>query len=712
MKKFLLSLAVALSLVISARADYPVLSIRQFAQVSQDSLLVESLRSPYENDTITLVGMVAVPACVDASKNDFRPLLGGLNGSYVCILRDTNQLLPNFAGVSIIQTDTNNKESKIHSLKIGDIIKITVVVVPISGGGGFGGNNFPSRYRTPACIVLPGSQSNITVLGSQTPSFSYPKVTVSQFYQSTQFGQQYTIAEGAPLLRMPVTLENLTVFRNGGDVLLWEESSSTFIAMADLSGYFTVKQHRLNDSDYEVFIYGQKINKIRGYILPSTAFNQLQLFTIVPVFSNDVEAGPVPPNILGLTRSSDKLFPSSESSVTLNIVASQTVNEINSDSVLLFYSKNDEPFISINAQREGAGFTAEVPAQPNNTLIRYYTIVKDVKGVQARFPLSGTLHYWVKDGVTSIADILNPPNVPNSQMARNNFGVSVEGVVTTDTNDIRFGEVGRFITIQDSGNPYSALQVTTFNPLHPIFEFKRGDKVKISGKLTNTNNGWGVTTPTEYEVLSQDNNVEPIVIHADSLGTANANFSNLEQWRGMLVEVRDLTILDTNAKNGRNIGAFAVASFFNPIRQNAFNIETSIGRIRYTTFDTLISVWKREKPIIGHNISWVRGILSSNNQTYSIVPRTNDDFGKVASIEVDDTVIESAYPNPATSTVRLPFEINENAAISIIGTLGEVVYSGEITTSDFSVNTLPNGHYYAKIRTANHEYRCSFTVYK
>lgn len=410
MKKFLLSLAVALSLVISARADYPVLSIRQFAQVSQDSLLVESLRSPYENDTITLVGMVAVPPCVDASKNDFRPLLGGLNGSYVCILRDTNQLLPNFAGVSIIQTDTNNKESKIHSLKIGDIITITVVVVPISGGGGFGGNNFPSRYRTPACIVLPGSQSNITVLGSQTPSFSYPKVTVSQFYQSTLFGQQYTIAEGAPLLRMPVTLENLTVFRNGGDVLLWEESSSTFIAMADLSGYFTVKQHRLKDSDYEVFINGQKINKIRGYIVPSTAFNQLQLFTIVPVFPNDVDAGPFPPEILGLTRSSDKLFPSSESSVTLNIVASQTVNEINSDSVLLFYSKNDEPFISIKAQDEGAGFTAEIPPQSNNTLIRYYTIVKDVKGVQARFPLSGTLHYWVKDGVTTIADILNPPD--------------------------------------------------------------------------------------------------------------------------------------------------------------------------------------------------------------------------------------------------------------------------------------------------------------
>lgn len=712
MKKLLLSLAFVLSLVSTAKADYPVMGVRQFAQVSQDSLLVESLRSPYENDTITLVGLVAVPPCVDASKNDFRPLLGGLNGSYVCILRDTNQLLPNFAGVSVIQTDTNDKESNIHTLKVGDIIKITVVVVPISGGGGFGGNNFPSRYRSPACIVLSGSQSNVTVLGSQTPSFKYPKVAVSQFYQNTQFGQQYTIAEGAPLLRMPVTLENLTVFRNGGDVLLWEESSSTFIAMADLSGYFTVKQHRLNDSEYEVFSNGQKIHKIRGYILPSTAFNQLQLFTIVPVFPNDVEAGPFPPEILGLTRPLDKLFPSSESGVLLSIVASPTVNQINSDSVLLYYSKNEEPFIPIKANVEGSAYSAEVPAQPNNTLIRYYTVVKDVKGVSSRFPLSGTLHYWVKDGTTTISDILNPPAVQNSQMARNNFGVSVEGIVTTDTNDIRFGEVGRFITIQDSRNPYSALQVTTFNPLHPIFEFKRGDKVKISGKLTNTNNGWGVTIPTEYELISEANTIDPIVLHADTLGTANANFSNIEQWRGMLVEVKDLTILDTNSKNGRNNGAFAVASFFNPIRQNAFNIETSIGRIRYTTFDTLTSVWKREKPIIGHNISWVRGILSSNNQTYSIVPRTNDDFGRVASIEQDDNVLESAYPNPAINSVTLPFEITENSEIIIVNSLGEVVHTGEIDNANFSVATLPNGLYYVKIRSQFNEDHCTFTIYR
>jgi hypothetical protein len=273
-----------------------------------------------------------------------------------------------------------------------------------------------------------------------------------------------------------------------------------------------------------------------------------------------------------------------------------------------------------------------------------------------------------------------------------------------------FGIVGRYITIQDSKNPYSALQISAFNPLHPIYEFKRGDKVKISGKFSNTNNGWSITAPTEYEVLSENNPLEPIILHADSLGKANVWNSSIEQWRGMLVEVKDLTILDTNAKNGRNTGAFAVASFFNPLRQNAFNIETNIGMIRYTTFDTLRQVLKREKPIIGHNISWVRGILSSNNQTYSIVPRNNDDFGTVAHVFNDELTSISLHPNPANTSVSLPFNVTENTKVLIISYIGEIIDSRLIDNSQFSVSSLPTGLYYAYIITAQGEYRCAFTV--
>ena len=709
MKTFLLVLTIVFGIITTAKADYPTLSVAQFAQISDDSLKVESLRSPFENDTITLVGMVAVPPCVDASKNDFRPLLAGLNGTYVCVLRDTNQKLTTFAGVSILQMDTNAKESMFHTLKMGDIVKITVVVAPINGGGG-GGNNFPARYRTPTCLVLSGTESALTVLENKPMSYEYPTVTSPQFYQNTQFGQQYNIVQGAPYLRMPVTFENLTVFRNGGDVLLWDETSSTFIAMADLSGYFTEKPHRFSDSEYEVFTNGQKIKKIRGFILPSFALNQLQLFTLVPIFPSDVEAGPVPPEILGLSRSFDRLFPSSESSVSLSAVINTTKNPLNPDSLLVYYSKDNEPFVSTKFNADGAGYTAEIPAMPNNTLVRYYAIATDKMGVSSRFPLSGTLHYLVKDGTASIAEILNPSQVPNSQMARNNYGVSVEGVVTTDSNDIRFGIVGRYITIQDSKNPYSALQISAFNPLHPIYEFKRGDKVKISGKFSNTNNGWSITAPTEYEVLSENNPLEPILLHADSLGKANVWNSSIEQWRGMLVEVKDLTILDTNAKNGRNTGAFAVASFFNPLRQNAFNIETNIGMIRYTTFDTLRQVLKREKPIIGHNISWVRGILSSNNQTYSIVPRNNDDFGTVAHVFNDELTSISLHPNPANTSVSLPFNVTENTKVLIISYIGEIIDSRLIDNSQFSVSSLPTGLYYAYIITAQGEYRCAFTV--
>lgn len=711
MKTVLLAFAIALGIITTAKADYPTLSVAQFAQISDDSLKVESLRSPYENDTITLVGMVAVPPCVDAAKNDFRPLLAGLNGTYVCVLRDTNQTLTTFAGVSILQTDTNDKETNFHTLKIGDIVRITIVVEPINGGGG-GGNNFPSRYRTPACMVLPGTESALTVLKNQVGSFSYPKVTPSQFYQNTQFGQEYSIVEGAPYLRMPVTLENLTVFRNGGDVLLWDENTSTFISMADLSGYFTEKPHRFLDSEYSVFTNGQKIKKIRGYILPSFAFNQLQLFSIVPIFPSDVEAGPVPPEILGLSRSFDRLFPSSESTVSLSAVINTMNNPLNTDSLLVFYSKNNEPFVSTKLIADGAGYTAEIPAMPNNTIVRYYAVAIDKKGISSRFPLSGTLHYQVKDGIATIADILNPTQVPNSQMARNNYGVSVEGVVTTDTNDIRFGVIGRYVTIQDSQNPFSALQVSAFNPLHPIYEFKRGDKVKISGKFSNTNNGWSITSPTEFELLTQQNNIDPIIIHADSLGKANAWNSSLEQWRGMLIEVRDLIILDTNAKNGRNNGAFAVASSLNPLRQNAFNVETNIGMIKYTTFDTLRQVLKREKPIIGYKISWIRGILSSNNQTYTIVPRTNDDFGTVATIFSDVETDVAVHPNPTSTSVTLPFEITENSKVIIVNSIGKIVETRLIDDSQITVNTLPVGQYFAYIVTTNGEYKCRFNVMK
>ena len=425
-----------------------------------------------------------------------------------------------------------------------------------------------------------------------------------------------------------------------------------------------------------------------------------------------MEAGPVPPEILGLSRSSDRLFPSSESTVSLSAVINSTNNPLNTDSLFVYYSKNNEAFVSTKLNADGAGYTAEIPAMPDNSVVRYYAIAIDKKGISSRFPLSGTLHYVVKDGTASIAEILNPAQVPNSQMARNNLGVSVEGVVTTDTNDIRFGVIGRYITIQDSQNPFSALQVSAFNPLHPIYEFKRGDKVKISGKFSNTNNGWSITSPTEFELLTQNNQIEPIILHADSLGKANAWNSAMEQWRGMLVEVKDLIILDTNAKNGRNTGAFAVASSLNPLRQNAFNIETNIGMIKYTTFDTLRQVLKREKPIIGYKISWVRGILSSNNQTYTIVPRTNDDFGIVATIFNDAETDVTVHPNPTSTSVTLPFEITQNSKLVIVNSIGKIVDTRLLNEPQIIVNSLPVGQYFAYIVTANGEYKCRFNVMK
>lgn len=712
MRKFFSSFSFAFLLAVSVSfADYPILSIKDFAKVSQDSLNVNSLRSPYEGDTITLTGIVAIPPCFDPEKNDFRPLLGGLNGVYVSILRDLDQSLTSYAGVSVIQMDTSDVASNFRNIKEGDVVSLNVVVQPIATGGGFGGNNFPGRLRTPTCILLPGSSANVKVAENKPISVNYPKVTVSQFYTQTQFGQQFNVKDGAPFLRMPVTLENLTVFRNGGDVLLWDEVSSTFIAMSDLSGYFTEKQHRFPESDYEVPVNGQKINKIKGYILPAMAFNQIQLFTIVPVKSSDVEMGPKPPEILGVTRSFDRLFPHSDDNIQIDVRVDETESKINPDSVLLFYSVDGKPFQSIKCSDDGFGYSTVIPAQSNGSVVRYYASVKDEKGVGARNPLSGTLHYIVKDGTAAIADFINPLQVPNSQMARNNYGVNFEGIVTTDTNDIRFGIVGRYITVQDSRNPFSAIQIAAINPAHPIFELKRGDKVKFSGKLQANNNSWIIMNPTDFELVSSSNTMEPIIIDADSLGAAFVGNSNIEGWRTMLVEVRDLKIIDTNSRNGQNNGSFAVASIKNPVRNNSFNIETLQSYIRYTTVDSLVIQWSRERPVIGYNIAWVRGTLTSNNQTYSIVPRNNDDFGAVTTIEdSDNSFQENVFPNPASNTIVFDVPVGNELSISVYNSTGENILNSLQMDRTLNIQELQNGQYFALVREGMNNYQFTFTV--
>ncbi|GIV38602.1 MAG: hypothetical protein KatS3mg033_0402 [Thermonema sp.] len=254
--------------------------------------------------------------------------------------------------------------------------------------------------------------------------------------------------------------------------------------------------------------------------------------------------------------------------------------------------------------------------------------------------------------------------------------VTVEGIVT---NDDTYDNRNRNRAIQDATGG-----IWIYAPGDATLQgLKEGDKIRITGELSEFRTLLQIVNPTSIEVLSSGEPVPaPVVLTVDDLNNAAV----AEQYEGMLVKVEDV-IIDTGDDvfgSGSSGRSYDIDDPNNPVAGNCFPVSSDCGPVyRINPGNSLVGVE------IASGLVTLSGPLGSFDGVYQIVPRGIKDY------EVGLAVTNLQQTDVFTTRFTLTWETNISAKHtvkwghltlnSVVG--GEAIYDttfiGTIEGNDF-----------------------------
>lgn len=709
-------------------AQYKKVSVKDIMTLPQDSLNVGSLLSPKLGDTVWLTGVVQVPTIFDVDKGDRRNFLATLNTRWGSFLHDTNSTLNKFASVNIIQSDSNATFTLFDRVHKGDVIEVLVKIT-----------NFPANVDL-ALNRQGGSQVEIITdaakgkpinfINDKVPLAAAVPATISDFYTGA-IGVPGNIATGGKYAGMFVELSNVTIVSvviNGTSkraTIILSDDQGNQIYFRDFSGYFTTGPLKF-DPNFNAWPVGQKFTKLRGYISSNSSGGKPVSFMISPMYPADVEIGAAPPVITTVSSPRISAFPTSTDNVTIKFNIRKGDLAIDESKATVSYSTDGVKYNNLTATKvNDTIYSAIIPAQPENTIVRFRTTIADVANAIANNPLGANFYFYkVLNRAPKIADVRQ--QVTNGLLLSNdgNSGyvglpVTLEGVITADTSDIPNGNSPR-IYIQDGIDPYSGLYLITTKPTDPIRALKRGDKIRIKGTVAEAgaastdHQNTALTAPTLVDlagdkgIISHGNNYAPIVMPTSQIGTKRQGDTTAECWEGMLVEFQNVIVKDTNADGASNFGEFNIYSESGS-PTGAVRVETEEGNIHLTTFDNIPNKFKMK---IGDKYSYFRGVLWLSHSYFKIVPRKDDDYINLTSVAyspvISNVLSATNYPNPfeAGTTVEFSVEKEGNAIVNLTDEAGnfiQTLMNEQVQTGTYKITLdaqkLASGTYFCTIQT-------------
>ncbi|MDW7997569.1 MAG: hypothetical protein RMJ46_07840, partial [Bacteroidota bacterium] len=554
---FLRRVVSMLFLVITVlQGEYRRVHVHEVMTLPSDSVAVGSLLSPHLGDTVLLIGIVTIPPVLDPI-SDRRPLMWA-GARWVTFLRDSNPSLRAYAGINVLQADTTVLTTYFDRIRPGDYIEVLVRIT-----------NFPSsadpvrnRLGPTQAEVITGAQVRpVEFLDYGLPIPEPLPVRITDFYTGPVGGSVPNIEHGSRYVGMLVELQDVTVVANQPVIVISDDAGNQMY-LRDQSGYFTTRAHRLRDfSPYPV---GQRIRRIRGYITASTVAGQPQSFMITPVYPEDVELGTVPPVITSVQRDLSRPFPRSTEPVSITIGVRRGDFPLAYVRLLAITATDT---LAIEAVRRGDTlFTATIPPQPAETLVRFWIEAADTARTKVRMPVSGAYFYKVLDRRARIADIRHTLN-PDGSSGYVGFRVVVEGTITADTSDIPNNAAPR-IYLQDDTTALSGIWLHTVATTDPIRSFRRGDKIRVSGVVAELGaraQDRQVTALTSLALVDQDgdggfissgNTLPPLLVRTRDIAGRRQGELPPEGWESMLLELRNVVVTDSNADSPSNFGEF------------------------------------------------------------------------------------------------------------------------------------------------------------
>jgi hypothetical protein len=176
----------------------------------------------------------------------------------------------------------------------------------------------------------------------------------------------------------------------------------------------------------------------------------------------------------------------------------------------------------------------------------------------------------------------------------------------------------------------------------------------------------------------------------------------------MLVQFTDVTVVSTNADGPTsNFGEFVISE--NAAASTGLRVETDDSNINLTNHDDA----EKLQVTPGMNFDYLRGIMYYSFGNYKLVPRGDEDYQLLTSVEYTPVSARDmrAFPNPFSTETTVELMVDTfvpTAHISVVNMLGATLYTATERnlapgTYRFTLNgaLLPAGTYTCTVDTGN-----------
>lgn len=617
MKQSLLSFFIAVILSSTAFAQYPLVTIEQVQTVTPSALGNCDDQTFYLGDTVIIEakvvmdGNLAVPSGVgnpNGHKNLW--LQQGSGGPY--------------KGINIFNLSGTSVTEDPHNLIAGDSVRVTGLIDDYNG----------------ETQLMPLEGSSIEILGQNqvvTPTVvNIADLNDQDRNNKLETGEQW---EGAYIEIHNAVVASVDFFSGGSRVSFNIEDQ--FGNLLNVSDRFIVQKLPGEGGNFVAPNVGDQLDTIRGVIAHSKnncpGFNG-RGYELYPFDESDYVYGAAAPRIFNITRTPTQ--PNSSQTVTVD--ADITDNDGNVASATLFYatgatggSFNNVPMNFVS----GETYTADIPAQADGTLVRWYISATDDSGLVTTLPNSdpsiNTYLYRVRNNGLTIFDIQYTPYSSGISPYVDQT-VTVEGVVTASLSTETPGDLGYVYIQQENQLSYAGIWLRQGSTLSQL---KRGDRIEVEGVVTESFGMTALTDISSINVLGTGE-IEPLVLNPDSFTIYSGD---QEQFEGMLVTMEHPTagerlyVVEQNADavTSNNYGEYRIGTDeFNPSSGCRVLTGRSGGNSSLYTSYVNDSLWATSSgtmmvdPFVvdyGHSLESMTGILYYSFGNMKLLPRNNDD---------------------------------------------------------------------------------------
>ncbi len=447
-----------------------------------------------------------------------------------------------------------------------------------------------------------------------------------------------TYADGEQWENMYVTVENVTIVNNAtsSNTASFTDASS---GTAYLDDYFLYFRSGFDNNTFSWPVAGTRLTAT-GYVRDTG-----QPFTINPETEDDLIILTNPPVIADLARNPG--VPGSADDVEISATITDN-SEVDSAAVL--YSVDGSAFTALEMTADADTFSAVIPLQDNGAYVRYFIYAVDDDGDWTTLPgdTSSTIFsYVVRDEALTIMDVQYTWGYTNDASPYNGVEVTLEGIVTTDSND--FG--GGYYYIQDKDSMWSGIMVRDSEN-----KFVRGDKISIVGTVQENFGLTRLNPVVSATKLSSGNAFSPVEVTTGEITTGG---ENSEAYESVFVTTKGLTVSNPFPDGAGNYGEI--------------EIDDGSGGIRV---DDYSSFWRGNLDStysLGEAIEELRGPLYYSFSNFKLIPRdSNDVLGHVSEVErlsqllPDQFGLAQNYPNPFNPTTKIEYGIAKPGQYSMV----------------------------------------------